>query len=111
MSEKEKKLNPLKAYLKRRQIQKKRKQFFEASIKKDKYPVFLKEVDKAIQDLLRDIPDASLFLDKMGEEAARWINEIPSINLASFKAGTCYGIYVYCKLKKELEGKKENYIV
>jgi len=69
------------------------------------------EVDKALGDLVRDIPDTDLFLDRIGQETEHWLKDMPSINLASFKVGCCYGIFTYFRIKKETAGNKEIYVV
>jgi len=105
------KMNPISAFLAKRRRQKRKKRFFEAKIGTDKYESFLKEVDNALADMVRKIPDNGLFLDKMGEETAHWLKDLPYINLAAFKAGTCYGVFAYCRMKKEQESKRKQYLV
>jgi len=106
----QKQMNFLQRYFFKRKFMKKRKRFFNAKIGKERYEPFLKEVDKALGDLMQQIPDSTLFLDRMGEETTRWLNDMPDINLASFKAGACYGIFTYCRAQKAKAGKKESYI-
>ena len=110
-TKKKRKLNPISAFLAKRRKQKKRKQFFNAIVGRENYEPFLKQIDTAITDLITEIPDSGLFLDKIGAETAHWLKDMPNINLASFKAGTCYGVYAYCRMKKEQEAKREQYIV
>ena len=110
-NEKTRKLNPISAFFARHRKMKKKKQFFNRRIGKEKYEPFLMEVDRALGDLVREVPDTDLFLDRMGQETEHWLKDMPNINLASFKAGTCYGVYAYCRMKKEQEAKREQYIV
>lgn len=102
-------MNPIKAFFEKRKKQKKRKQYFQETIKQEEFEPFLKEVDKALRELYSEYADSDAFLDKMGSETTRWLNDLPQMNLASFKAGTCYGIFAYCKIRRE-SMKKESYI-
>ena len=115
MSKREKKLkkkmNFISTFLIKRHKMKKKKAFFNAKIGQDQYELFLKEVDKAIFDLIKNIPDQDLFLDQMGKETAHWLKDIPLINLTSFKAGACFGVFAFCRMKKELTPSKEKYVV
>lgn len=104
------KMNLISAFFYKRKVMKKRKQFFEAKIGKEKFEPFLKEVEKALTGIIADLPDKGLFLDRIGEETTRWLNDMPDIKLASFKAGACYGVYLYCRIKQE-KNRKETYVV
>ena len=110
-NEKTRKLNPISAFFARHRKMKKKKQFFNRRIGKEKYKPFLSEVDRAVSDLVGDVPDTDLFLDRMGQETEHWLKDMPNINLASFKVGCCYGIFTYCRIKKETVGNKEIYVV
>jgi len=106
-----KKMNPISRWLFIRKMKKKKAKFFKMSVGPDKYQSFLKEIEEAISGLIRDIPDTDLFLDRMGEESTRWLNDMPQMNMASFKAGVCYGIFTFTKAKQEKQDKKESYVV
>jgi hypothetical protein len=43
----------------------------------------------------------------MGVESTRWLNDLPEMKLADFKAGVCFGIYTLCKQKTEPQEKKK----
>jgi len=97
-------------WLKVRRLKKKRQKFFSEEIGPSKYSIFLREVDSAVLNILKDYPDNVSLLDKLGEESSRWLNDMPKINLSSFKAGVVYGMYALLKSKRETTAK-ESYVV
>ena len=109
-NEKTRKLNPLQAFFLKRKMMKKKRKFFKASINPNEYKPFLEEIQKTLEKLMRDVPDKGLFLDRMGQESAKWLNDMPEMNLASFKAGVCFGAFLLAKKGHE-QSKKESYVV
>jgi len=96
-------------WFKKREQKKKRQRYFEEGIEQSKYPDFLKQIDVAIIDLLRDYPDDDTLLSKLGEEASRWFTDMPHLNLTSFKAGVVYGMFLLLRHRKQR--KRESYVV
>lgn len=76
-------------------------------IKKKDYQVFLEKVNVAIVDLLHHVPEEDRLLKELRTEANRWLNNLPFLHEASFKAGVCTGIALYLQNKeKEAGGMK-----
>jgi len=90
-----------------RSKRKKKKEMLERKISQKEYEPFLKEVEKAIGGLLKETSDDKTLTARMGVESTRWLNDLPEMKLADFKAGVCFGIYTLCKQKTEPQEKKK----
>jgi hypothetical protein len=80
----------------------------QATIRKQEYVPFLREVDKAIKEMVRERPTDRDFLAEISKEADKWLNQLPEFKSASFKAGVTYGVWSY--VSQTSKSKKPSYI-
>jgi len=85
----------------------KKNKFYTEKIQNKEFEPFLEEVGKAISDMLLQIPEPNKFLKRIEKETHKWLDNMENVNSTSFKAGVCYGVFLYCLLKKKGEVKPE----
>jgi len=100
----------LQRWFKKRQAEKEKARILKEQISKEDFAPFLEKVEEAIVEIIKNHPDISETIDKLGEESARWFNNMSHLNASSFKAGVCAGIYLYLKHKFKETGKQQ-YVV